>query len=133
MSLLSYIKNLFDWTPVRLAIVRKYADANGSYIGELYRFDTLKRKDDTFVGYRMIGASLDTLPLDVVANESKLGGWKLDTRNDFLAPMGRNTIRVGALTPADNDIVRRELASIPRWRIRLVLQNRFIEAVMEMR
>lgn len=124
-----FIADLFSREPVKLAIVRKYQDVNGGFIGELYRHDVVKRKNDTFVGYRMIGVSLDTLPVDVVANECELGTWRLDTRNDFLAPMGKNTIRVGALDPKDNDGVRREVGRVSARRVRLVVQNRFIEGV----
>lgn len=130
MSLLSFIRALFSREPIRLAIVRRYQDANGSYVGELYRFDTVSRRADTFMGYRMIGMSLDTLALDFHEENTV---WSLDTRHDFLEPMPKGVVRVGSLTPEDNDNVRREIGNVPRWRIRLEVQNRFIEHVMDAR
>ena len=113
---------LFDFSPVHLTIVRKYTDANGHYIGELY----LELPDRH--GYRMVGVSLDSLPLDYTG--SKI--WKLDTAHDFLAlPMPRNTVRVGASYPEGNDYVRKYIGRLPRWNMSLMVQNIFIEYVLE--
>lgn len=129
MSLLPFIRNLFSRQPIRLAIVRRYQDANGSYVGELYLHETVKRQHDTLEGYVMIGASLDTLPYD--AQEG--GRFSLDTRNDFLVPMLPDVLRVGSLVPQDNDAVRRRVSRMPRRRVRLTIHNRFIEAAQEPR
>jgi hypothetical protein len=129
--MIQWLRNLFSRKPVRLAIVRRYADANGSYVGELYMDQAVRRKHDTFTGYAMIGVSLDTLPLDWVDDPATWCGFTLDTMNDFLAPMTLYTVRVGALDPQDNDNVRKMVARLPRRNMTLVIQNRFIEHVME--
>jgi hypothetical protein len=108
--------------------VRRYQDANGSYVGELYLYETVTRRHDMVTGYQMIGASLDTLPLDMV-NETTV--FALDTGNDFLAPMPPMTVRVGATEPKDNDSVRRMVRKLPRRNMTLIVQNRFIEHVMD--
>ena len=115
---------LFDSSPIRLAIVRRYIDANGAYIGELY----IERAFNQASAYCMVGVSLDTLSLDFDETNTV---WGLDTRNDFLVPMPASTIRVGALLPIDNDRVRVMIGKMPRHRISLVVQNRFIECVLE--
>jgi hypothetical protein len=128
-NMLTYwLVGLFDRHPIRLAIVRRYADANGNYVGELYM-------EGTFAGvsaYRMIGVSLDSLPLEwadmqgITAKQEFL----LDTKHDFLAFMPPETIRVGAIDPAENDKVRAMIGRLPRKRISLIIQNRFIEHVL---
>ncbi len=110
-----------DFSAVRFAIVRRYTDANGHYIGELY----LELPDSH--GYRMIGVSLDSLPLAYTGGKH----WKLDTANDFLAPMPKNTVRVGAVDPDGNDYTRSYVASLPKWDMSLMIQNRFIEYILE--
>lgn len=118
---------LFSRAIVHLAIVRRYADANGHYVGELYRYDT-------FAGvgtYRMIGCSLDSLPLDLAALSLGDEPRALDLEHDFLAPLAADTLRVGAAEPQNNEQVREAIAAIPRRNIRLLIQNRFIEHVME--
>lgn len=125
-KLFSLIHSLWSPRPVRLAIVRRYEDANGNYVGELYLDQTVSRKHDTLAAYVMIGASLDSLELN--ADGLTLhAGEMLDTRNDFLAYMPTHTVRVGALDPADNDMVRRTIADLPRRNMTLVIQNGFIE------
>jgi hypothetical protein len=123
-ELYNWFRGLFDSTPVHLAIVRRYADANGNYVGELY----VEQTHRAVSSYGMVGASLDSLALDF-KQESMV--WGLDTRNDFLAPLPRSTVRVGAFDPRDNDSVRKMVAALPRHRIKLVVQNRFIEHVLE--
>jgi hypothetical protein len=125
-KLYNFIKRLVVPRPVRLAIVRRYADANGSYVGELY----MEQEQGGINSYRMIGASLDTLPLDWKEGP----GWcrfDLDTKNDFLRPPTPTMVRVGALDPRDNDGVRRMVAGLPKRGMTLVVQNRFIERVLE--
>lgn len=113
-----YLRSLWSPRPVRLAIVRRYEDANGNYVGELY-MDTDK------LGYGMIGASLDSLELN--ADGLTLhAGELLDTRHDFLTYMPAHTVRVGALDPADNNNVRRTIASLPKGNMTLVIRNGFI-------
>lgn len=126
-KLFDWLHRLFDSEPVHLAIVRRYADANGHYVGELYKYDT-------FAGigqYRMIGASLDAFSLDLdgvsLADEPDA----LDLTHDFLAPVDANTFRVGALEPQDNERVRQIVARLPRKNIRLVIKNGFIEHVLD--
>jgi len=121
--MLSWLRNLFSRKPVRLAIVRRYADANGSYVGELYMERTVKG----ISSFDMVGVSLDTCSLDTASILSP----RIDTANDFLALMPPNTIRVGALQPVENDRVRAMVAKLPRRNMTLVIQNRFIEHVME--
>ena len=128
------LERFFNWiyaqldpAPIRLAVVRKYLDANGSYVGELYL-------EESFAGmraYKMIGVSLDTLPL--AAGDSFPGrvDFALDTANDFLAFMPPLTLRVGAIDPLDNDAVRQRIARLPRRRLVLAVQNRFIEHVLD--
>jgi hypothetical protein len=123
MRLIAFLRSLFSPQPVRLAIVRRYCDANGNYVGELYM-------EGTFAGvsaYRMVGVSLDSLPLDWKESPE----WTLDTSNDFLAMMPLHTVRVGAINPADNDRVRRMISDLPRRKMSLVIQNKFIEHVLE--
>jgi hypothetical protein len=122
-NLLDFFFSLCNRRVVRLAIVRRYADANGSYVGELYA----ERKGKNFTGYEMIGASLDTLPFDI-QNETDV--FALDTRNDFLKPMPPMTIRVGALNPKDNDDVRTTVRKLRRRGMILMIQNGFIEHVL---
>ena len=126
-KLFAYIRGLFSRAPIHLAIVRRYADANGSFVGELYKYDT-------FAGvgaYRLVGCSLDTLPLELGSLSLGDEPGTLDLLHDFLAPMGSNTLRVGAAEPKDNENVRRMIGKLPRRNIRLVIQNRFVEHVME--
>ena len=123
----AYFRGLFDNRLVHIAIVRRYTDANNNFVGELYKYDT-------FAGvgtYRLIGCSLDSLPFELasvsLADEPKT----LDLAHDFLAPMGENTLRVGAPEPKDNDSVREMIGRLKRKNIRLVIQNKFIEHVLD--
>jgi hypothetical protein len=128
-ALFNYLRGLFDRRPVLLAIVRRYQDANHNFVGELYRYDT-------FAGigaYRLVGCSLDSLAVDLTALSLADEPRTLDLAHDFLEPMPANTLRVGAATPIDNDTVRLMIRDIPRRNIRLVIQNRFIEHVLEAR
>lgn len=119
--LVSWLKSLLGpGKTYSMAIVRRYADANGAYVGELYLLGT-------FAGvlqYSMIGVSLDTLPFEAKGMDDP----SLDTRNDFLAPIPPNSVRVGASEPADNDAVRAHVARLAKeGRIRLSVTNRFVE------
>lgn len=125
--IVAFFRNLFAKEPIRLAIVRRYVDANKHFVGELYLYGS-------FAGvgaYRMIGASLDSLPLDITAYTLYDDPDALDLQHDFLVPLGPNTIRVGALEPADNAKVLAMVRKMPRRRIRFVVQNRFIEHILQ--
>ena len=124
-KLFASIRSLFSRQPIRLAIVRRYQDANGNYVGELYMEQDISRKHDTLTGYTMIGVSLDALPLD--ASRYTFLPRHLDLDNDFLAPMERGAIRVGALDPKDNDNVRQMIAKMPKRNLSVTFENRFIE------
>ncbi len=127
--LLGFLRSLFSHRPVRLAIVRRYQDANGSYVGELYMEQTVKN----VTSYNMVGVSLDSMPFGagMGGSTSLLVRDRLDTANDFLAHMPPNTVRVGALDPRDNDAVRRMVSDLPRRNMTLAVQNCFIEHVLE--
>jgi hypothetical protein len=127
--LADFIWGCFKREPVRLAIVRKYVDANGAYVGELYLYDTIAQKNGLYVGYSMIGASLDTLPLGYTGNMTE--GFILDAEHDFLRlPMPPNVVRVGGLTPLDDIRVRRDMYKLRHRPIELIVQNRFIEHIL---
>lgn len=131
-NIIIWLSDLFDSPPIRLAIVRKYADANGHYIGELYILD--KPNPVTAISsYRMIGASLDSLPLVYGDSPSFSVRGMIDTENDFLAPIASYVIRVGALDPKENDNVRRMVAKLPQKNMTMIVQNRFIEHVLDMK
>jgi hypothetical protein len=130
--MIRWFLNLFSRKPVRMAIVRRYADANGNYVGELY----IERERRGVKSFEMVGASLDSMPLLPIPTANDHGlrvgdAFDLDTRHDFLAPMPRHVLRVGALDPLENDKVRSMVAGLPRKNMRVVVQNRFIEHVME--
>jgi hypothetical protein len=123
----NWLRGLFDHRLVMLTIVRRYQDAQGHNVGELYMYSTLLG-----VGaYRLIGCSLDSFPLDLTELSQLDESGALDLVHDFLAPMGAYTLRVGAPEPQDNDTVRRMIAYIPRKNIRLNISNRFVEHVID--
>lgn len=117
----NFIRSLLSRKPVRLVVVRRYQDANGSYVGELYM--------DTERGCEMIGASLDNLPVEM--EDLHATPDLLDTEHDFLDPFPAPQIRVGSLTPEDNDRVRHMVGKLPRGRMTVSVRNRFIEPVTE--
>lgn len=125
--LIDFVRSLFHQGPVRLAIVRRYEDANGNYVGELYLEQVISRKHDELKGYTMIGASLDNLEL-MADGKIFRGVDILDVHNDFLAPMLTPAVRVGALDPKSNDAVRQRIAQLPRRNMTIVINNGFIEA-----
>jgi hypothetical protein len=107
-----------------LAVIRRYTDANGSFVGELYLLGSFAG----VLGYSMIGVSLDTLPFDC---QNGVDSFDLDVEHDFLAPMPPGCVRVGAQDPRDNDAVRSHVARLAReGTISLQVQNRFIEHVI---
>lgn len=109
-----------DPPPVLLVICRKYLDANGRFVGELYAQQSVG-------GLTMIGVSLDSLALGATEGQPDY----LDTNNDFLALMPDNVIRVGAMEPLNTLAVRLAVRKMPKKHMRILLQNRFIESVME--
>jgi hypothetical protein len=124
--IVGFIRSLFKRRrkAYSMAIVRRYTDANGSFVGELYLLGTFAG----VLGYQQIGMSLDTLPFDA----RDVAAFDLDTVNDFLVPMPGQCVRVGAQDPRDNDAVRRHVARLATdGSIALQVQNRFIEHVLE--
>jgi hypothetical protein len=108
-----------------LAIVRRYTDANGSFVGELYLLGTFAG----VLGFQQIGMSLDTLPFDC---QNGVPSFDLDTEHDFLFPMPSGCVRVGAQDPRDTPIVRKHVAKLAtEGSIALQVQNRFIEHVLD--
>lgn len=124
INITTYFRALIYRELINLYIRRKYQDANGNYIGELYADDvTIKGKKVT----AMIGVSLDSLDFgDIfgIPNE-------LDLRHDFLAYMPKDRIRLGSLEPKDNDQVRNRYRFYPSHLIRIHVQNCFIESILE--
>lgn len=125
--LLDFLRSLVYRAPVHLAVVRRYRDANGNYVGELYREQTR----NGISSYEMIGASLDSFALGTGSLDLSKTPYVLDVVNDFLALMLSNRLRVGAMDPKDNDAVREMIGRLPRRRMTVVIQNCFIEHVME--
>lgn len=123
-KLYSWLMGLLSRPPARLAIVRRYADANGNYVGELYQYKNYGHSGS----YCMVGMSLDSMPIDYLGG---LVGGFLDTRHDFLALMPKLTIRVGALDPIDNDKIRAMIDGLSRRGMTVIVYNRFIERVLE--
>lgn len=94
----------------QLAIVRRYTDMNGRYIGELYLNGT------------MIGASQDNLPLDYSGGRL----WFLDTWRSFLSPLTWRTVRVGGTDPTNDSWTRRKVRWLMPFTVRLRVENRFV-------
>lgn len=112
-----FILHPFD--AVHLTIVRRYVDAQGHFIGELYEGDGRTAS--------MIGMSCDNLPLNIGTNPQG----KLCWSKDFLAPMSDRTVRVGSMEPKDNESVRKHIAMKRFCPIRFTILNRFVEHIME--
>jgi hypothetical protein len=124
--IIAFVKGLFvgKRKAYSLAIVRRYCDANGSFIGELYLLGTFAG----VLNYQMIGYSLDTLPFDAHTPDT----FDLDTEHDFLTPMPTHCVRIGSMNPQDNDAVRRHVARLAtEGTLTLQIQNRFVEHVMQ--
>lgn len=93
----------------QLAIVRRYVDMNGRYVGELYLNGT------------MIGASLDNLPLDYTEGRF----WFLDSWRSFLKPLTWRTVRVGGTEPATDKETRRKVRWLLPFNTPLRVENSF--------
>ncbi len=96
-----------------LAIVRRYVDMNGRYVGELYLNGT------------MIGASLDNLPLEYAGGRL----WFLDTWRSFLSPLTWRTVRVGGTDPTTDKATRWKVRRLPPFGLRLRVENNFAAEV----
>lgn len=106
---------------VYLTVVRRYVDAQGHYIGELYEGNGRES--------RMIGASCDNWPLD--ADTKPLPGFpNVCWRKSFLESLPANTLRVGALEPQDNAKVQEYVAMRRFLPLRITIANRFVEHVL---
>lgn len=125
LGLLQWVKGLFGPKKVHsMAIVRRYTDANGAFVGELYLLGSFAG----ILGYQQVGMSLDTLPFDC---QNGVPPFDLDVENDFLKPMPEGCVRVGAQRPEDNEAVRASIQRIAKGsRITLQVQNRFVEHVL---
>ena len=107
-------------TPFNITVVRRYADAQGHFIGELYQDE------------RMIGASCDNWPLnaDTAALPSRP---RVCYSKSFLDPLPANTLRVGAFEPSLNKIVQEHVALRRFLPLRVTVRTRFVEHVMGMK
>ncbi len=105
-----------------LTVVRRYVDAQGHFIGELY--------EGTGREAHMIGASCDNWPLD--ADTSPLPGFpSVCWRKSFLDALPKNTLRVGSFEPESNARVQAYVA-MRRWLpLRVTVHNRFVEYILE--
>jgi hypothetical protein len=117
-AIVYFIAHPFD--TFNVTIVRRYADAQGHFIGELYQDE------------RMIGASCDNWPLNA---DMETYGVRpsLCYRKSFLEPLPSNTLRVGAFEPSLNAIVQEYVALRRFLPLRVMVHNRFVEHVMGMK
>lgn len=107
-----------------IAIVRRYVDAQGRYIGELYEVKDLRTS--------MIGASCDNMPLD--ANmQAFVAAPRLSFEYSFLDPLPPATVRVGSFMPQENANVQAYVALRRFLRTRMSVHNNFVEHVLEPR
>lgn len=111
-----FLAHPFD--TVDLTIVRRYADAQTHFIGELYEGSGRDAK--------MIGMSCDNLPLNAVT-----GSYDISYTHSFLDALPAMTIRVGALEPKDNAKIQEYIALRRFCMIRVTIMNRFIEYVLQ--
>jgi hypothetical protein len=111
-------------TVLDLTVVRRYADAQNNFIGELY-----EGHDRTS---RMIGYSCDNWPLDADMSPLPLNP-RLCYDKSFLDPLPANTLRVGAIEPENNSRVQEYVALRRYLPLRVTVLNRFVEHVMEIK
>lgn len=116
----AFVYACYDSRPVLMTVIRRYLDAKGNYIGELYLHETGKPA-------HMIGMTCDTFPLgaEFVLNPI------IDTDHDFLDPMPMMRMRVGSMTPDENDRIRGMIAWFKFKDVRVNVQNRFCETILE--
>lgn len=105
-----------------VTVVRRYADAQGHFIGELYEGDGRDAK--------MIGASCDNWPLNADIKALPMHP-RVCYRKSFLEPLPDNTLRVGAFEPSLNVIVQEYVAARRFLPLRVTVRNRFIEYVLQ--
>lgn len=115
---------------VHLTIVRRYADAQGNFIGELYERFEYGHATESGAGWRMIGASCDNWPLDADVSPIPMHP-KVCWSRSFLEALPQNTLRVGAMEPQDNADVQAYVARRRFLPLRVTVLNRFVEHVME--
>ena len=108
---------------VSLTIVRRYVDAQGHYIGELY----VSEVEGTLA--HMIGATCDNLPLNADI-ATRFTQPVICYSYSFLDPLPANTARIGAFEPSLNAIVQEYIALRRFNRMRVIVHNRFVEHVM---
>jgi hypothetical protein len=113
---------LHPFDTFKLTIVRRYADAQGNYIGELYEGDGATA--------RMIGASCDNWPLDADVSPLPMHP-RICWSKSFLDPLPKNTLRVGAMEPQDNEDVQAYIAARRFAPLRVTVLNRFVEYVLD--
>lgn len=104
---------------VYITVVRRYADAQKRFIGELYVGEGRTAK--------MIGMSCDNLLLKV---EGKTAG-RIRWGQDFTVDMPANTVSVGGVEPQDQAAVH-DFFSLRRFcPHRVSILNRFVEHILE--
>lgn len=111
---------------VYITIVRRYADAQKRFIGELYL--------GTERNAQLLGASCDNLPFNVGLDYEGIRApvrCALEFKYDFLAPLPENTIRVGGWKPEENELVRQEISKRRYCRVKVFILNRFVEHILE--
>ena len=114
-SIAYFVCHPFD--TLNVTIVRRYADAQGHFIGELYQDN------------RMIGYSCDNWPLNADTTPLPMHP-RVCWRKSFLDPLPVNTMRVGAMEPENNARVQ-EYVAVRRWLpLRVTVHNRFIQHVL---
>lgn len=101
-----------------LTVVRRYVDAQGNFIGELYEGNDRAAM--------MIGASCDNWPLDADARPLPAHS-SLCWKEQFTAPLPNNTLRVGAWDAKDNAKVQEYIAIRRFCVLRVTVLNRFVE------
>jgi hypothetical protein len=104
-----------------VTVVRRYADAQGNYIGELY--------EGNGASARMIGASCDNWPLDADVRPLPMHP-RVCWQRSFLDPLPKNTLRVGAMEPVDNADVQAYVAARRFLPLKITVLNRFVEHIL---
>lgn len=108
--------------PIQLVVLRRYVDAKGHFIGELY------------MDGKMIGMSCDSLIYRIGALPEGIAAnicGAVDATHEFTDPMGLNVVRVGGMTPDETLKVRADMRLRRYCRIHWSFHNRFIEHVLE--
>lgn len=114
---------LFHRETVNLTVVRRYTDARGRFIGELYMGEGRPAVQ--------IGMSCDTMPFSAGDDNPPQTPFRLEFNGDFLSPMDAGGLRVGAQEPAHNEAVRQIVSKRRYCKLSVRVFNRFIEHVMQ--